>query len=134
MLLLNRNWEKDKGVLTQNDETIPDGFLIVTGKEVSGETFTLEFDHEALRWSFASEKKPEQKSNVNWLLITGLLKGKKLTPKEISGMAKLNYSTVKTILGRMKDKDIAQPCGGGKWALFGHCDDDTGQCETVDRW
>lgn len=114
MLLLKRNHAK-AGVV---DPALADGFLVVQGREVGQCTMALEFDDEALRWTVAGEATADKHTgNANWLLIQKTLEQAPLGPKAISEATRINVSTVKTCLARMKVKGLVEDCEPGKWCI-----------------
>jgi hypothetical protein len=106
--------------MLKNDQTLPDGFLYLKGREMGREDFALEFDAEALKWVFAHEKQIKEIGNLNWLMITDSLKTQKRTRKEISEVTKINRATVKTCVGRMKKKGLLEEDQDGKIYIPDH--------------
>ena len=115
MILLRKNHAK-RSIL--NPE-LPDGFLTIEGRELGSDNLALDFDTEALKWSIIREAEvADETINPNWILISGVLKGEKKGPTEITRETKLNQSTVKSCLRRMKAANLVES-EGGKYHLVG---------------
>lgn len=110
MIMLSRNHGK-------KSEDSADGFLDITGRELSGEKFSLDFDSEALKWAISEVPVATAVSgNTNWLQVEMALNNGPLGPSKIAEEAGMNPSTVKTCLRRMKEAGLVSN-EGGKWSL-----------------
>jgi len=115
MLMLERNHAKG----TICDPSLADGFLTIVGKEVGNEKFSLDFDHEAKRWSIRPEHKPEDTTtNLNWICIQDALKRGRMRTAQIVEATQINHATVKSCLQRMKSKNIVA-YSDHLWSLIG---------------
>jgi len=91
--------------------------LDITGRELSGEKFSLDFDSEALKWAISEAPVATAVSgNTNWLQVEMALNNGPLGPSKIAEEAGMNPSTVKTCLRRMKEAGLVSN-EGGKWSL-----------------
>jgi len=99
LVLLTKNHAKAKD---PGNHDLADGFLTITGREVTTEKISLEFNSEALTWVIRGEFKPvDATGNVNWMLIASVLSKSPLSPAGVRDMTGLNNSTVKSCLNRM---------------------------------
>lgn len=128
LIMVSSNYEKSK--LVKKDPSLPDGFMHIKGREMGGEEFALEFDTEALRWVFSHERKDKKIGNLNWLMITEVLKTQKLTRKEVVEATKMNKETVKTCVYRMKKKGLIGEDADGKLFVIGNKYEET----KPERW
>jgi hypothetical protein len=122
MIMLSKN--RSKKEKSQDDNGyVADGFLTVTGREIEENTFPLEFDDEALKWTMHAVYTGEEVTgNVNWFMITEELRkctDVGLTPTELSNTLGIKISTMKSCLRRMRKKNIV--CSTAGKYLLGGC-------------
>ncbi len=111
LLILDRNFAKEQD---KTNVGLADGFLEATGREVPAEKYSLDFDSEAVMWSLKGKIEPRDlTSNTNWLLILEELKREKLKPKAISERTKINLSTIRSALKRMRTKEMVDTDDSG---------------------
>lgn len=118
MLLLKKNHAKTG--LIKSDNSVHDGQLIITGREIGAQTINLEFEEYSLRWMFTEGYKiPEQVQGAQPLIVCKELEKMPMETKKLADVCGLKGCTVRMVCNRLKTKNIVDKNEAGKWFLVG---------------
>lgn len=118
MILLKKNHAKTG--LIKGDNSIHDGQLIITGREIGAQTINLEFEEYSLRWMFSDGYKiPEQVQGAQPLIVCKELEKKPMDTKRLAAVCGLKDCTVRMVCNRLKTKKIVNKDETGEWFLVG---------------